>query len=116
VPIVVGNATRELVHGVVWRELDKVRVRGKTVAERIFEPLAREGELSPAHVVLLAQWHEALEMFRLRCWGDAEAGLARLAAVPGYERIVAIYRGYLREFEANPPAPDWDAAFTLYEK
>ncbi|HEX7606206.1 MAG TPA: adenylate/guanylate cyclase domain-containing protein, partial [Usitatibacter sp.] len=37
VPIVVGHATREKVRGIVCRELDKVRVRGRTVPERIFE-------------------------------------------------------------------------------
>jgi adenylate cyclase len=105
-----------MVGGIVWRELDKVRVRGKTVPERIFEPLARVGELQPAQVVHLAQWHEALEMFRLRCWEPAAAGFRQLEAIPGYERITSLYLGYIRDLEANPPADGWDAAFTLYEK
>jgi len=116
VPIVVGNTTRERVRGIVCRELDKVRVRGKTVPERIFEPLGTEGSLTPSQVVHLAQWHEALEMFRLRCWEPAAAGLRELAAVPGYERLVAIYLSYIRDLAANPPGEDWDASFTLYEK
>jgi adenylate cyclase len=116
VPIVVGFATREKVRGIVCRELDKVRVRGKTVPERIFEPLAHEGELTPAQVVHLAQWHEALEMFRLRYWDVAAESLRQLAPIPGYERITFLYLGYIRDLEANPPGEGWDAAFTLYEK
>jgi adenylate cyclase len=116
VPIVVGHATREKGGGIAWRELDKVRVRGKTVPERIFEPLAREGELKSAQVVHLAQWHDALEMFRLRCWEPAAAAFRELAAIPGYERITFLYLGYIRDLEANPPGDGWDAAFTLYEK
>ena len=116
VPIVIGFATRESVRDIVCRELDKVRVRGKTVPERIFEPLAVEGMLTPAQVVHLAQWHEALEMFRLRCWEPAAAALRELATVPSYERLVAIYLGYIRDLTANPPGDDWDASFTLYEK
>ncbi|MGZ5067063.1 MAG: adenylate/guanylate cyclase domain-containing protein [Usitatibacter sp.] len=116
VPIVVGHATREKVRGVVFRELDKVRVRGKTVPERIFEPLAHEGGLTPAQLVSLAQWHDALEMYRLRCWDVAAAGFGDLAPLPGYERITQIYLGYIRDLEANPPGEGWDAAFTLYEK
>ncbi|HEY4999682.1 MAG TPA: adenylate/guanylate cyclase domain-containing protein [Usitatibacter sp.] len=116
VPIVVGYATREKARDIVCRELDKVRVRGKTVPERIFEPLAREGELTASQVVHLAQWHEALEMFRLRCWDAAAAAFKELATVPGYERITLLYLGYIRDLEANPPGEDWDAAFTLYEK
>jgi len=116
VPIVVGHATREKVRGVVWRELDKVRVRGKTVPERIFEPLVREGELDPGQAAHLARWHEALEMFRLRRWEQAAAGFRELAQVRGYERITFLYLGYVRDLEANPPGEGWDAAFTLYEK
>ena len=116
VPIVVGITTRERVRDIVCRELDKVRVRGKTVAERIFEPLGAEGTLAPAQVVHLAQWHEALEMFRLRRWEPAAESFRSLAAVPGYERLCAIYLGYIRDLAANPPGEDWDASFTLYEK
>ena len=116
VPIVVGITTRGQVRDIVCRELDKVRVRGKTVAERIFEPLGAEGTLTPAQVVHLAQWHDALEMFRLRCWEPATDSFRALAAVPGYERLCAIYLGYIRDLAANPPGEDWDASFTLYEK
>ena len=116
VPIVVGFTTRDQVRDIVCRELDKVRVRGKTVPERIFEPLGVEGSLKPAQVVQLAQWHEALELFRLRSWDAAAASFRELATVAGYERITTIYLGYIRDLAANPPGDDWDASFTLYEK
>ncbi len=116
VPIVAGSRTREVVPGIVWRELDKVRVKGKTVAERIFEPLGREGEVSAAELAQLDRWHEALEDFRARRWARARAGFEALADERGYLRLIAIYLGYLREVTANPPGDDWDASFTLYDK
>jgi len=116
VPIVVGTRTRESVTGIVFRELDKVRVRGRTVAERIFEPLAREGELAPRELERLARWHEALELFRGRRFEAARAGFESLEAERGYERLVAIFLGYVRSLAAQPPDDGWDAAFTLYDK
>jgi adenylate cyclase len=116
VPIVAGSRTRDAVTGIVWRELDKVRVRGKTVAERIYEPLGRESEVPAGELARLAQWHAALEAFRSRNWHRTHAYLGVLANHPGYGRIVSIYAGYLRELEANPPGDAWDAAFTLYDK
>jgi adenylate cyclase len=116
VPIVCGNRTHDSVRGIVFRELDKVRVRGKTVAERIFEPLGREGALGAEDVYLLGRWHDALAMFRERRWIDARNELTVLAAEPGYARLCSIYLGYIRELLASPPGADWDAAFTLYEK
>ena len=116
VPIVAGSRTRETVAGMVWRELDKVRVKGKTVAERIFEPLGREGQVPQHELAQLEQWHAALADFRARRWVQARAGFERVADERGYLRLVSIYMGYLRDIAANPPRSDWDAAFTLYDK
>ena len=116
VPIVVGSRTRDEAAGFVWRELDKVRVRGKTVAERIFEPLGPEGSIPMDEMARLSQWHGALEYFRERQWGRARVLLDRLADEPSYVRVVSLYLGYLRDLELRPPGEDWDAAFTLYEK
>jgi adenylate cyclase len=117
VPIVAGERTRDGTRmDIVFRELDKVRVRGKTVAERIFEPLGREAEIGPAGMAGLARWHEALGLFRSGSWASARAAFERLGGEAGYERLVQIYLGYIRELEAKPPGPDWDASFTLYEK
>lgn len=117
VPIVAGERTRDGTRmDIVFRELDKVRVRGKTVAERIFEPLGREAEVGPAGMASLARWHDALGLFRSGAWAPARAAFEQLGGEAGYERLVQIYLGYIRELEARPPGPDWDAAFTLYEK
>ena len=116
VPIVCGNRTHDAVQGIVFRELDKVRVRGKTVAERIFEPLARAGTLPAEEAFVLQRWHEALALFRGRRWTEARNEMTVLAAEPGYQRLCSIYLGYIRDLLASPPGPEWDAAFTLYEK
>jgi adenylate cyclase len=116
VPIVCGNRTHDSVAGIVFRELDKVRVRGKTVPERIFEPIAREGQVDAETLEVLGRWHAALAMFRERRWIDARNEMTVLAAEPGYHRLCSLYLGYIRDLLANPPGPEWDAAFTLYEK
>ncbi|HEX4782291.1 MAG TPA: adenylate/guanylate cyclase domain-containing protein [Usitatibacter sp.] len=116
VEIVVGETTREQVRHVAYRELEKVRVRGRVGALRIFEPLAREGGLTPREMVILAQWHEALEMFRLRCWDAAEAGMRAIAGEPGYARLTELYLAYIPELRAAPPGPDWDAAHAAEAK
>jgi adenylate cyclase len=116
VPIVAGARTRDSVTGMVWRELDKVRVKGKTVAERIFEPMGREGTVLAPDLARLERWHEALGDFRARRFANARAGFESLADERGYLRLVAIYMGYLRDLATNPPDDQWDAAFTLYDK
>jgi adenylate cyclase len=116
VPIVVGSLTRDNSMGIVWRELDKVRVRGKTIPERIYEPLGREGDVSQAQLARLVRWHEALSDFRERRWNRARTVFESLAGDRSYARLTSIYLGYMRELIANPPGDDWDASFTLYDK
>ena len=116
VPVVVGNRTCENVRGVVFRELDKVRVRGRTVPERLIQPLGHEGEVPGAEIVLLERWHEALAAFRARRFDEAREQFQAFARARGYERLVSIYLGYLRALDAQPPDERWDAAFTLYDK
>ncbi len=116
VPIVIGSRTRESVAGIVFRELDKVRVRGRSVAERIYEPVGREGEVTAAELERLARWHDALADFRERRWDRARNLFEALAGEASYARLTSIYLGYMRDLIARPPGPDWDAAFTLYDK
>ena len=116
VPIVVGAAVREAATGIVFRELDKVRGRGRSTAERIYEPLGREGEVAEEVLERLRRWHDALAAFRGRRWVEARAAFTALAPEPGYARLTTLYLGYLRELEAQPPGDGWDAAFTLYDK
>jgi len=117
VPIIVGERTRnDAGEGFLFRELDKVRVRGRTMPERIFEPLGAPGSQDPREQEWLAIWHAHLDDFRARRWDVAQSGFERLAMEPGYERLAAIYLGYLAGFAVRPPGPDWDTAFTLYEK
>jgi adenylate cyclase len=117
VPIVVGDLTQRSIENVVFRELDKVRVRGKTVPVRIFEPMAAATAGSRTRAGgLLDSWHAALLDFRERHFERARAIFERLEFEPGYQRLAEIYLGYLKELELRPPGPEWDGAFTLYEK
>jgi adenylate cyclase len=115
-PIVVGSRTHDGVAGIVFRELDKVRVRGRQVPERIYEPLAREGVLSEEALDRLNRWHDALALFRSRRFESAEQIFKRLGTTPGYERLCSLYMGYLRTLAADPPDETWEWAFTLYDK
>jgi adenylate cyclase len=116
VSIVIGESTRNQVPDVICREIDKVRVAGRKTASRIFEPLGRREDLDAMTIERLSLWHEALDMYRQRCFDAAEASMHELAPLPEYARIVELYLGYIRQLREKPPGDDWDATFTLYDK
>ena len=116
VGVVVGEATREACPGIAFRELDRVRVKGRETPLGIFEPLGAEDALAADLVEELAWHREALERFRARSW-DAALGLfRRLEARRPEVRLYALYRKRVEAFLADPPAADWDGATTYEEK
>ncbi len=116
VSMVVGEQTREQVPRLIYRELDKVRVKGRKVAVRIFEPLGLEDDFNAAQLAVLANYHAAIEAFRNRQWQVAKEALDTLKDMPGYQRLCEIYLGYILQFEQAPPDETWGGSFQLYDK
>ena len=80
--IMIGPRTHALAgHAFETRELDRVRVAGKTEAVTVYELLARRGELGAAKLQVVALYEEALGLWR--------AGRFALAAEVA-ERAVAL--------------------------
>jgi adenylate cyclase len=96
-----------------WRELDAVRVKGRSQALKIFELLARGSELSEAQQALNRNYTEGLAHWRARAFDLAAQSFGRSADA---DRPAALFRARAQEMAANPPAGDWDPIRTLQEK
>jgi adenylate cyclase len=59
------------------REIDAIRVVGKTEPVRIYEVLGLKGELDPAGLSLRENYEEGLRRYRARDWDAAEAAFRR---------------------------------------
>jgi adenylate cyclase len=111
VGILVGEATRNLVEDVVFREIDLIKVKGKDAALRIFEPL----EQAPGREES-ALWEEALRAYRGRQWDEAETALRGLQRI---DPASDLYRGYAARLAGrrrDPPPPGWDGVTVFDEK
>jgi len=113
VAMIVGAHTREAAAGVVFRELDRVRVRGKAEATSIFEPLGLSAEVDAARLADIERFHRALEHYRAQQWDQADELLA--PAAPGC-RLYRIYRERIAHFRLHPPGADWDGVFEFQIK
>lgn len=106
--IIVGEAIRKAVRGFAWRELDRVRVKGKDTAVTIFEPLGLRSQLDAAEVVSLSAWHGALAHYRAKRWTAAEAEMRNLARREPGRALYALYLERIARLRMEPPAADWD--------
>ena len=66
VGILVGEATRTLVKDVVFKEIDRIKVKGKDEAITIYEPLGLEAEVEKKVLDELKLWHQTIRLYRSR--------------------------------------------------
>ncbi|KRR30091.1 adenylate/guanylate cyclase domain-containing protein [Bradyrhizobium retamae] len=98
------------------REIDRLVVAGQTRPETVFEIIGRAGELTEKQLALLARYAEGLTAYRARRWDDARRAFqAALEAVPGDGPSKAMAQR-VENFQADPPAADWDGAWRLDQK
>ncbi|MCX7961085.1 MAG: adenylate/guanylate cyclase domain-containing protein [Burkholderiales bacterium] len=114
--ILVGEATRAAAPGILFREVDRVRVKGKDEALTIYEPLGEVSEVAANTVAECDAWHAALAAYRARAWDDAERALARLIAANPSCTLYRLYVERVGALRASPPPADWDAVTSFEEK
>ena len=115
VDIIVSLATAARVPDVLFREIDRVRVKGKKEPVAVLEPLGPRERLTEARQLAVARFGEALAHYRARNWDAAETILTELSAIDG-EALYMLYLERIRHFRANPPPADWDGVFTFETK
>ncbi len=115
--IIVGEGTKNAVPDIAFRELDRVRVKGKEEAVTIFEPLGLQGQVEKAKLDEIKLYGQFLRLYRAQDWDQAELQLFNLQKmVPDsmlYSQMFVERISYLR---ASPPGKDWDGAFTFTHK
>jgi adenylate cyclase len=116
VGILVGEASRKLVQDVVFKEIDKIKVKGKDEAITIYEPVGMETHVEKKTLDELKLWHQTLRQYRAMQWDQVEVGLLNLQRM---NPDCALYRLYTDEVAAkrrNPPPAGWDGVTVFDEK
>ncbi|WP_375756139.1 CHASE2 domain-containing protein [Corallococcus exercitus] len=102
--IMIGPRTYELAREhIEVRELDRVRVAGKTEAVTVYELLALKGQLDAATRHTVARYHEALGLYREARFAEAAAVLEAEAARSPEDGPTGKLLERCREYLASPP-------------
>jgi len=116
VGIIVGENTREAVPGLVYRELDLVRVKGKDKPVIIYEPIGAEAEVGPALQEEIKTFHQMLRLYRKQEWDKVELQLYNLQRMAPQTKLYRVYADRVAYFRSNPPPADWDGVFVFETK
>jgi adenylate cyclase len=110
VDIIVNDRCTELLPDFTFRELDLVRVKGKTEPVAIFEPVAPAADLPAETASELVDYARALDAYRNQDWDRAQRIFARLQG-ESQRLLYRIYLDRIAAFRAEPPPSDWDGVF-----
>jgi len=116
VDIITSEFTRHAVPEYEYRELDRVRVKGKDKPVTIYEPLDLLENISKPDRKLLKQFHIGIKQYRAQNWDAAEREIFGLSQLDPERKIYKIYLDRIMHFRENPPAADWDGSFTHTSK
>ena len=116
VGIIVSDTTRMLAKDIYYRELDRVRVKGKDEPVSIYEPLGRVGQVDQAVEDEVKLWNQALRYYRRQEWEQAELQLYNLARINPESFLYSMYAKRIAYYRVNPPVKDWDGVTTFETK
>lgn len=116
VEAIVTSDTQAAAPGFLYRELDRVRVRGRDEPARIFEPMGEPGALPEETLERLDRWHGVLKKYRDRDWDGAAAGLSDLMSGEPASQLYRLYRDRIDHLRTSAPGPAWDGTFTHEQK
>jgi len=116
VGILVGEATRNAVADVVFREVDRIKVTGKHEAVTIYEPIALASEVDKDAHDELRLWNQALRHYRAQQWDQVEVCLLNLQRMNPACELYQVYAQKVAEKRRQPPPPDWDGVTAFDEK
>lgn len=114
--IVVSEFTRVQAPGLAYRELDRVRVKGKELPVAIYEPVGAEKDLTARTREELEHHQTALEAYRTQDWGEASRLFGELNERGDGRKLYQLYLERIDHLRENPPGDDWDAVFTYTTK
>jgi adenylate cyclase len=116
VDILISAATRAAASGLVCREIDRVRVKGKNEPVAIYEPLGWTGELPAATLTALERHEQALTHYRAQHWDAAETIFNELLELEPLRAIYSVYLKRIADFRNNPPPGEWDGVYAHLSK
>ncbi|NQV36977.1 MAG: adenylate/guanylate cyclase domain-containing protein [Candidatus Marinimicrobia bacterium] len=104
-----------------WRDLDYVRVMGKTEPVHVYELISEKGKLTGNYVQLLEVYNEALACYIAQKWDEGLALFKKADALedmfPGRKTNPSlVYIDRCNHFKENPPGDDWNGVWTLTSK
>ena len=115
--LMISEATYQAVKDdVEVRELDTIRVVGKSESTKVYQLLERKGQLHGLVSDLVGQFNRGLDLYKARNYAEARDAFKLSLAIAEDDGPSSTYIARCEDYMENPPADDWDGVFILDSK
>ncbi len=98
------------------REIDWIRVAGKSQPIRVYEVMGEKDTLSAEMIELRVSFEAGLAAYRAGNWGEATQRFEKCLALNAREQAAAVFLSRITSFRAHPLGRDWDGIWNLAGK
>lgn len=116
VDIIVNETTRNAVPEFIFKELDRVRVKGKKKPVTIYEPIGHKNDIDKSVTSEISRYKQALRIYHQQQWDKAEMEFFNLSQSYPDCKLYSEYLNRINRYRSNPPGDDWDGVFTHTSK
>jgi len=100
----------------IFRKLDRVTMKGKTISVELYELICLKKDLSTELSDEIAIYHQALDLYFQQQWNDALKILEKLHSEHPNTVLYKIYIQRIKEYKKNPPPASWNGVFEHLSK
>jgi len=111
VRLIVGETTYAGQDDFVFRQLDRVTVKGKKEPTRIYQPVCLRSAASPQLLADIEAYDVARAHYLAQRWDEAERTFQALHEADGSVFVYPLYLERVSHMRESPPGDDWDGVF-----
>ena len=104
----VSEETKKESEGILYRDIDMVRVKGKDNPITIFEPIGVQDKVDAQTKAQVAQWNTLIAHYRAQQWDEAESIIKNLLSQDPECKLYKVYQQRITLFKQEPPIANWD--------
>ena len=103
VGILVSDNVVDAVPSYLYREIDKVQVKGRLEGVAIFEPIGRLDQVEESRIEPIDQFNRMLDHYRAQRWDEAAECFRKVLALNPRDKPSKVYIERAQHFAADPP-------------
>lgn len=115
ISILVSETTQSQCDGIIFREIDTVRVKGKTQGITVYQPLGTRSEIDESKLDQIKLFHDMLVNYQQQQWEMALSILNTLDNIQG-EHLYSVYIQRIDKLKKLNIDKNWDGIYTHEQK